>query len=43
MMQRGVFDSIKIAATAFWDTYLKSAPEARDCAIDRLYEHHPHT
>ena len=36
ILQRGVFDSIKIAATAFWDTYLKSAPEAREYLDSKL-------
>jgi predicted dienelactone hydrolase len=30
IQERGVFDSIKIAATAFWDAYLKNAPAAHE-------------
>jgi pimeloyl-ACP methyl ester carboxylesterase len=36
ILQRGIFDSIKIGATAFWDTYLKSAPEAREYLDTKL-------
>lgn len=36
IQQRGIFDSIKIAAVAFWDTYLKGAPEAREYLDTKL-------
>jgi len=36
IQQRGIFDSIKIAAVAFWDAYLKGAPEAREYLDTKL-------
>lgn len=36
MQQRGVFDNIKIAAVAFFDAYLKNAPEAREYLDTKL-------
>lgn len=36
LQQRGTFDTIKIAAVAFWDSYLKDAPAAREYLDTKL-------
>jgi len=36
MQERGVLDIVKAGSTAFWDTYLKSAPAARDYLDTKL-------
>jgi len=36
IQQRGIFDTIKIAANAFWDAYLKDAPAAREYLDTKL-------
>jgi predicted dienelactone hydrolase len=36
IQQRAIFDTIKIAAAAFWDAYLKDAPAAREYLDTKL-------